>query len=58
MAQANTAESRLRALVEATAAEVAEPGVCGCPMPRKKFSIFCRFRRSFAVKQILFIRLR
>ena len=32
MAQANNAESRLRALVEATAAEVAEPGVCGCPM--------------------------
>ena len=32
MARAKDAEGRLRALIEATAVEVAEPGVCGCPM--------------------------
>lgn len=32
LTQATDAAGRLRALVEATAVEVAEPGVCGCPM--------------------------
>lgn len=32
LARAKDAEGRLRALIEATAVEVAEPGVCGCPM--------------------------
>lgn len=32
MAQANTASDRLVALIDATASEVAQPGVCGCPM--------------------------
>ncbi|NMJ43709.1 TetR/AcrR family transcriptional regulator [Roseomonas sp. JC162] len=32
LAAAKDAEGRLRALIEATAVEVAEPGVCGCPM--------------------------
>jgi len=32
LAQAQDAAGRLRALIEATAVEVATPGVCGCPM--------------------------
>lgn len=32
LAQAETPAGRLRALIEAFAVEVAEPGVCGCPM--------------------------
>jgi AcrR family transcriptional regulator len=32
LAAAKDAAGRLRALIEATAVEVAEPGVCGCPM--------------------------
>lgn len=32
MAAAQDAAGRLRALIEATAEQVAEPGVCGCPM--------------------------
>lgn len=32
LAQAQDAEGRLHALVEATAVEVETPGVCGCPM--------------------------
>jgi AcrR family transcriptional regulator len=32
LAQAQDAAGRLHALVEATAVEVAQPGVCGCPM--------------------------
>lgn len=32
LARAHDAAGRLRALIEATAVEVAAPGVCGCPM--------------------------
>jgi AcrR family transcriptional regulator len=32
LAQAATPVERLKALIEATAVEVAQPGVCGCPM--------------------------